>query len=379
MGKSLIDLKNHQSKRINVMTVVDTLLIGGAENVAVMISNSLYSKGFQISFCCTRQAGPLRNKLTSDIPLYVLNKTSLFDWRANFALRKLIRKHQISILHVHNYSIFSAIFAKYFFPIISKVRIVWHDHSGTNMNRPFLPFLLASWCVDAIIVVDEKVKDLFRSYVKDKNKVHYLPNYIMNSETMNSPVIRAQPGLKIMNVGPIYKIKNQMLIIQALTHIVSEFPSVMLFLIGGIRDKVYYQKMLDYIHHNSLEKNVFFWGERNDVQDILKQGDLGVLSSRTEGTPLALLEYGLAGLPVVVTDVGECAHIVNNGLSGLVVPSQDVNSMAEAILTFLRSPKKRYQAGQALKQRVEQKYSEKTAIKNLIKIYLETTNKHAIF
>ena len=65
---------------------------------------------------------------------------------------------------------------------------------------------------------------------------------------------------------------------------------------------------------------------------FLHGADCGVLSSVSEGLPVSLLEYGMAGLPVIVTDVGQCAEVVGNGRFGRVVPPGKPNSDGKGII-----------------------------------------------
>ena len=67
------------------------------------------------------------------------------------------------------------------------------------------------------------------------------------------------------------------------------------------------------IQQHGLESHVFLLGSRSDVPSILSGCDIGVLSSASEGMPLALLEYGVAGLPTVATRVGQVPEILDEG------------------------------------------------------------------
>jgi glycosyltransferase involved in cell wall biosynthesis len=95
---------------------------------------------------------------------------------------------------------------------------------------------------------------------------------------------------------------------------------------------------------------VRFLGYRGDVAALLQASDVFVLASRYEAMPMTILEAMAAGLPVVVTDVGEAARLVEHGVSGLVVPSEDPPALAAALEQLLDDPEKCRQMGQAAKQ-----------------------------
>ena len=71
---------------------------------------------------------------------------------------------------------------------------------------------------------------------------------------------------------------------------------------------------------------------------------------------MSLLEYGLAGLPVVVTNVGQCAEVVDNGNAGALVPPSNPEALAQALLTFIQQPESLLPFGSKFKHRVESGY-----------------------
>ena len=125
------------------------------------------------------------------------------------------------------------------------------------------------------------------------------------------------------------------------------------------------------IKRSGMERRVTFLGGRNDIGDILKQSDIGVLCSIAEGMPLALLEYGLAGLPVIVTNVGECSKIVGDNETGKLIEAGDIKTLANSILFLLQHPQIGLMMGQNLRKMVLQNYSEAQTIQKLKQIYQE--------
>ena len=76
-------------------------------------------------------------------------------------------------------------------------------------------------------------------------------------------------------------------------------------------------------------------GPRNDVPAILRACRIGVLSSASEGLPLALLEYGKHGLAAVSTAVGQCPEVLDNGYAGVLVPASSPDQFSDAIVGLL--------------------------------------------
>jgi glycosyltransferase involved in cell wall biosynthesis len=98
---------------------------------------------------------------------------------------------------------------------------------------------------------------------------------------------------------------------------------------------------------------VQFLGFRQDVPDLLGSSDVFVLHSRSEAMSMSILEAMAAGLPCVVTDVGENGHLVVHGKTGYVVPPGDPKRLAAALAVLLGDPALRQAMGAAGRQKVE--------------------------
>ena len=97
-------------------------------------------------------------------------------------------------------------------------------------------------------------------------------------------------------------------------------------------------------------------GARRDVRELLAAADLFVLSSRSEGLPISVLEAMAAGLPVVATSVGGVSELVVDGETGFLVPPADPRALAEAVGRLLRDPELRHRFGAAGRHRAERRF-----------------------
>ena len=112
-----------------------------------------------------------------------------------------------------------------------------------------------------------------------------------------------------------------------------------------------------------------FLGVRRDIAAILTACDVGVLSSVLEGLPVALLEYGLAGLGVVCTRVGQCAEVLDGGRAGFLVSPKDPPAMASALISMLLDTSRQRILAKRLRERVRSHYSLERAITTIDSIY----------
>ena len=116
------------------------------------------------------------------------------------------------------------------------------------------------------------------------------------------------------------------------------------------------------VTRHGLGGSVRFLGARFDVPALLPCLDVFVLSSVHEGLPLALLEAMACAKPVVVTDVGGVAALVDGGRTGVVVAPGDVDGLAKAVVGLLRDPVLAAQLGRAARMLAEQRYDLRATI-----------------
>jgi len=93
------------------------------------------------------------------------------------------------------------------------------------------------------------------------------------------------------------------------------------------------------------------------------------LSSTSEGLPLALLEYGMAGLPAVATQVGQCPEVLDNGRVGVLIPPAEPDRLAKVLLSLLRSPERRAGLKELFRRRVQEVYSPGPVIQQVCRVY----------
>jgi glycosyltransferase involved in cell wall biosynthesis len=123
------------------------------------------------------------------------------------------------------------------------------------------------------------------------------------------------------------------------------------------------------IRRLGLESLVELAGARNDVAELLAKADLFVLSSRSEGLPLSILEAMAAGLPVVATNVGGVPELVVEGETGFLVPPGDPKSLADAIARLLDDPALRRRLGAAGRARVAERFDLESARRAHLDLY----------
>lgn len=356
--------------RIGVMQITDSLAIGGLEHVAVNLANSLSPEHFHSHLCVTRNSGPLENLVGKNVSRLNLERTGRYDLGAVWRLRKYIRENGIQILHAHGTSLFIAAFASHFKP---HPAVLWHDHFGCcgTEQRSVRRYKSAAKRAAGVISVNQTLGDWARRELEIPNdRVWYIPNFVSEPKPVASmPDLPGKKGSRIICVANLRPQKDHLNLCHAMKMVVRSFPDAHLILAGSAEDSGALEKLKHSISLLRLEKNVSWLGPRNDVAAILRGCDVGVLSSISEGLPLALIEYGIAELPSVATNVGQCAEVLDEGRAGILVPPSSPVALSDAIIALLKAPEKRVAFGCEFAKRVRGIYGADAVLKQISKVY----------
>jgi glycosyltransferase involved in cell wall biosynthesis len=130
-------------------------------------------------------------------------------------------------------------------------------------------------------------------------------------------------------------VKGHPWLIASAPAVIREFPSTRFVLVGDGEQRASFEQQVAGL---GLERNFLFLGRRADIPEILACCDIAVLPSRAEGLPNAVLEYMAAGLPTIVSRVGGNAELVEDGVTGLLVPPEDSPALSAALLKLLHDP-----------------------------------------
>jgi glycosyltransferase involved in cell wall biosynthesis len=252
------------------------------------------------------------------------------------------------------------------------LKLIWHNHYGNSLNLPILkkiPLQVLSKSFDAIISVNNVLNSWALNFLKISNSFN-LPNFaVFNHNEKQTTFLSGVENKRIVCLANLRPEKDHLNLLKAFNRIQSTYPDWTLHLIGEAIIDGYVQEIKSFITSHNLSNHVFLYGSRNDVEFILSQATIGVLASNSEGLPVSLLEYGLAKLPTVVTDVGECSQVVTHNTSGIIVPSQNEKVLAAGLTTFIENEHKRKLFGVALFKKVNENYSKTNFIKTLLNIY----------
>jgi len=139
-------------------------------------------------------------------------------------------------------------------------------------------------------------------------------------------------------VAELHPIKRHHILIEAISELVKNYPTLRLNLIGDGELKSVIEKQ---IANADLTENIFVLGNITEAARFLKAFDMFVLASKSESYGYVLHEAGLAGVPIIATNVGGITDIIIDQQTGLLVPPDNVNALIIAINTLLTNPTQR--------------------------------------
>lgn len=352
---------------MRIVQLIDTLEAGGAERMAVNYANALSGQLEFSGLIATRKEGILKKQLDPKVNYCFLNKKTTIDIKAVFKLRKYIIAHKVQIIQAHSSSFFLAVLAKLILP---KVKIIWHDHYGNSdflENRPRFFLQLASFFFSGIITVNEKLRTWALKVLHYKNGI-YLPNFatIENGVTALYTNLQGQSGKRIVCLANLRQQKNHFLLLDVASKLRASHPDWSFHLLGKDFQDSYSQELKANLKQQQLESHVFVYDSCCDVAAVLAQAQIGILTSNSEGLPVALLEYGLHKKAVVLTNVGQIAAVIENNENGFLVPSNNADLFYSRLVQLIEDSLLRESFAEKLNQTVVKHFSEVSIIEKYI-------------
>lgn len=347
---------------MRIIQIIDSLEAGGAERMAVNFANTLVNEIEFSGLVSTRKEGALLAQIDPNVSYLFLNKKMQFDLGALFRLRSFVLKNKVSHIHAHSTSFFLAFLLKLINP---SLRIIRHDHYGNNeflSARPYFVLKQTASFFNGIIVVNQKLKKWSELKLKAKNVI-YLPNFpVKEKSSREDTILKGCEGKRIVCLANLRLQKNHSLLLEVAKKLKITHSDWTFHLVGKNFEDDYCMQIKKLIIEFDLEKNVFLYGSRQDVENILNRTSIAILTSQSEGLPVSLLEYGLYKKPVVVTRVGEIPTIVQHGKNGFVVDSNEPDLFYNYLVKLITSEGLRFDFGHALYYTVQSDYTDKSVI-----------------
>ncbi|TDE46028.1 glycosyltransferase [Flavobacterium rhamnosiphilum] len=354
---------------MRIIQIIDSLEAGGAERMAVSYANALVQYVEFSGLVVSRKEGALVNQVDGGVSYLFLNRKKVFDYKALLMLRNYVKVNKVMLVHAHGTSFFIAVLLKIIYP---KIKIIWHEHYGARVNQSRINngiLFFSSVFFSSVFVVNHQLETWASKNLLVK-KVSYISNFaIFELNYPKTTFLSGNNGKRIICLANLKNPKNHSVILSAFKEMKLNDFGWSLHLIGKDYNDSYSILLKDFIRENNLENSVFIYGSKNDVQHILAQATIGILTSTAEGFPVTLLEYGLAQLPVVSTNVGFCPLIIKDDFSGLLFDPLNDLQIQEQLQKIISDKLLSDRFGLNLHELVLENYSKDSVIKLLLSKY----------
>jgi sugar transferase (PEP-CTERM/EpsH1 system associated) len=346
------------SPRPLVVHVVHSLAVGGLENGVINLVNNA-GGGLQHVVVCLSEEGAMRTRLMPEVEVLALGKRPGQDLGAVLRLVALLRRLRPAIVHSRNWAAFDAVPAA---RLAGVHRVVHGEHGrdiadpeGRNAKRNWIRRRFAP-LVSHFVAVSRDLGRWLREDVRvPAAKVSTIYNGVDLARFSGSSRLEARETLGlspetpvVCTVGRLDPVKDQAGLVRAFAGLLSVHPEAVLLIAG---DGPCRDDLTRVVAELGVARNVRLLGECRDVPSVLAATNLFVLPSIAEGMSNTLLEAMAAGLPVVATRVGGNPELVDDGVTGRLVPSRDPAALREAMAAYLDDPHLGAAHGKASRQR----------------------------
>ena len=375
---------------------------GGVQTQVKLLAETLNKRGHKITIITEKVVGVPNIEVKDGISIFRLTPAfiKLDPWRSYFFIRRnintiklIMRGEKADVIHVHHANrsfAYAYLLKKYStIPIVSTIHVSWsgdplYQEWKMNVKEPVrrgFKLLLGLWfdkqsiiSADYVITISKHFEEVCKE-IRGERGVTAIPNALdLNQFT---PAVRPaefnRNDCKILCPARISPEKGQIYLIEALK-IVNESKKSHVHFMGANEPKER-KKIESLTSKLKLENYVHFIPPRpyDQVPQYYKAADLVVLPSTSEGLPLAIIENMALGNVVIASNVGGIPELIEDGVTGLLVPPKNPEALAKAIINVLEDWKLRNKIkANAIKRAMD--YDIEKTVGEIEKIYTEVLN-----
>ena len=362
---------------------------GGAQRYVYDLATHLPEDAFDVALAYG-ETGTLSQKLaerhiaTHRLPSLARDVALLSDVRSFFAVWRLLRSERPDIVHLNSSkaAALGALAAR----ASGVARIITTIHGWPfNENRGFFArgaLYAVSWltmlCSHEIIVVSKSDEALGNTMWRAGEKIRYIPLGIEELAVLTREEARARlipheiakrhaDSLWVVTNAELHPNKDPFLALDVVCRYNdSHVPKIFYCMLG---DGDLRRGLDDMLTRRRMREEVLLLGFVQNAAQYLPAFDVFFLPSKKEGTPYAVLEAGAVGLPVVASSVGGIPDVVENGLSGILKATGDIDGFVEGLYELAKNKERRVAMGAGLSERVRSRFSFARMLEATISLY----------
>jgi glycosyltransferase involved in cell wall biosynthesis len=385
---------SHAPDRIRVLRVIARLNVGGPAIHVSLLNAGLDRRRFECQLVSGSEnpgEGSMlyyaRARGVEPILVPEMVGQAAFGPRDISALRALVplvRRFRPHIVHTHTAK---AGFLGRVAARIARVPVVVHTYHGHVLSGYYSRGLTLAlrrmeqtlgWISDCLIAVSDRVRDDLVGFgVARRERIRVIPLGLDLDPFFEADAARGafrqEVGLSpdhlvVGIVGRIFPIKNHRLFLDAAARVAAREPAARFVIVGDGQLRAATET---HARDLGLESRVLFTGWRADLPRICADLDVLAVSSNNEGTPVSAIEAMAAARPVVATSVGGLADLLQDGITGRLVPPGEADAFADAVLELLGDPARRARMGEEGRRVAHERYRAERLVRDVAALYEE--------
>ncbi len=386
---------------IRVARIITRLNIGGPSIQAINLCRELRAEGFESCLIYGHLAEgegdmtqllPLGDTGTVYVDALVRPVSPIKDLRALWSIYRALVRWQPDIVHTHMAKAGTlgrlASIAYKWTPKRSGAARLIHTYHGHVFEGYFdalstrLFLTIERWLArrtDVLITISPTVvKDLQAYRVGDARQVRVVPlgfnlDRLLALSAPDRRTARHTLGIPddaivVATVGRLTAIKQQSLFLQMAERLLGQSRQFGFLVVGDGDRRRDLERQAAQL---GIEAHTRFLGWRGDLETIYGATDIFVLTSRNEGTPVALIEAMAAGVAPVSTDVGAVRDVITSSQVGSLVPFGDPAALATAVMELADDPARRESMGSQARASVRERFQQERLVGDIAQLYSE--------
>jgi glycosyltransferase involved in cell wall biosynthesis len=361
---------------MHIAFVIPTLdQIGGAEQQVILLAKGLAHRGRRVSVIALSGSGASAAKEleTDQIDFLSLHmRKGLVDPRGWLGFRRWIKQHRPDVVHAHlPHAVLMARWTRLLSPFCVLIETIHSPATGGSLRG--LGYRITRQQPDAVTSVSHTAAESwFSERMLDQSKLAVVPNGIDLDHWKRDAEVRQTTRRRLalgdefvwLAVGRLEPVKDHATLLQAFAEVP---PNARLFIAGAGRLEDELRCMVGKLN---VEDRVRFLGFQSDVLPWMQAADGFLMSSRSEGLPLAFLEAAACKLPAVCTDIPAMRELVSNQCGFARVPVGDSDALASAMCEMMElDPRERSEIGKRLRRTVAARSSLSSILDRWEEIY----------
>jgi glycosyltransferase involved in cell wall biosynthesis len=367
-------MNKQPDKKLSVLLLGTQMATGGAQRVLLDQANWFHANGYSVTVAFFYDKQGLHQQWQKVSPFVIHNLHSRESGASHFSniidlakgmlhLWKLLQSGHFDVIETFTQdSNLLGLPVAWLCKVPIRIATIHGRIDGdTKLRRRFHAWLMNSNIASMVIAVSNGTQATAIQEGIKPHKIEVIPNGIalQESDKVRQPQYRETIGIPqqhifLLAVGRLIQQKAHDTLVQAMAIVCRHNPKIVLGIAG---DGPLLETLNNQIVDLGMQENVRLLGNRDDVPELLASADIFVMSSRSEGLPIALLEAMGAGLPVICTQIESIEDVIENGRHGILVPIDNAEALALAIERLSGDPNTRLRLSREAKQRVLDSYT----------------------